>query len=365
MLPRPKVLNLLGFIANTSLSAPAISETGLSNCFDSVILLAIDGVRSEDVFGEMGQTPRSAAASNITLSHLHAIENTGIALGARDAQPFFASGPNFVSLPGYMEMLSGTSKTDCTENDCTIMRKQTLLDDFQLRYPDEASGVIGSWPNLRRAASRNGMQHGFVSAGKFSSWGQDSLGPRSKQALVQARSEANGHESYRGDEHTARLALSYLHEHQPRFLFVSLGDTDERAHQGDGDGYWRALQFADDFVGALREVHHELQSQNKRTLLLVTTDHGRSNSFAEHGRDFPESGRSFLLAEGSEIGPLGRVKGTKPRYLRDIAPSLRAACDLPESHLEHGRIISELVPERRAPGHTVARNEEPTLVTSL
>jgi hypothetical protein len=55
----------------------------------------------------------------------------------------------------------------------------------------------------------------------------------------------------------------------------------------------------------------------------VTADHGRAADFREHGAAHPESARVWLVAAGSAIRARGRVAGRAPRYLADVAPTLR------------------------------------------
>lgn len=315
-------------VADAWFRAPEGSGQPVVPCFDSIVLVAVDGVRSEDILvtGESNDGTSKAAHELPELADLRA---TGLVWGYPQST-FHASGPNFVSLPGYMEMLSGTSKTDCTENDCSTMKRRTLLDDFAAAYPDESSAVIASWSKLGVAASSNPSPPGFVSTGRVHLVGSSSLGSRSRAELDRGYTSSQAHGSERTDADTARLALTYYREHQPRFLFVGLGETDEHAHQGDLDGYWDALRFADTFIGELRREQAEQSANGASTVLFVTTDHGRAHNFKDHGRTFPESSRSFLLMETNSPLALQRTEQRhgKERYLKDIAPTIRALCNI-------------------------------------
>ena len=125
------------------------------------------------------------------------------------------------------------------------------------------------------------------------------------------------------------MALSYLRAERPDFLFVGLGETDEFAHQGNYAGYLDALREADDFLG---EVSAELAAraqQGVKTALFVTADHGRAESFREHGKPYPESARVWLVASGTAILARGFVASPEQRRLADIAPTLRTVFGLP------------------------------------
>ena len=329
------------------LNKPSARDSNNGACFDSLVLVAIDGVRSEDIFNSPTHTP-DRPEHGAELPHLQQLKKHGFALGGDSGARFFASGPNFVSLPGYMEMLSGTSRTGCTENDCSVMKVRTLLDDFLSHFPHEPSAVISSWPKLATAAREHGRSGGFVSAGHSASSVGDRLGPRSRALLLDQVPETGDAERYRHDQDTAHLALTYLDEHQPRFLFVSLGDTDERAHHGDRKGYWEALVFADELVGQIRERHRGMRAHGQTTALLVTTDHGRAQHFTDHGRDYPESARSFLLAEGTGLSRAALRRPEAEAHLRDIAPTIRGLCGFSQPPTTNGVALIKPPPARHA-----------------
>jgi predicted AlkP superfamily pyrophosphatase or phosphodiesterase len=174
--------------------------------------------------------------------------------------------------------------------------------------------------------------------------------PSCGQALKEGQTSGGRWGDLRRDAVTAKLACSFLLEARPNFLFVSLGETDEHAHHGRYPEYLRALQEADQFVGSLRSILGTFQAEGTETLLMVTTDHGRSRNFNDHGRAHPESSRSFLFSEGSRVRPPKEISG-ESGYLRDIAPSIRAATGLPTGRSkDEGRVLAELF-DGSSPGH--------------
>jgi len=151
-----------------------------------------------------------------------------------------------------------------------------------------------------------------------------------------------GHGDFRSDSITARLARAYLREAQPEFLFLGLGETDEAGHQGNYEKYLQALNQSDRAVGELRRDLNAMRSDGVETLLIVTTDHGRSKNFRDHGRKHPESAQGFLFAEGSQVSARGRVAHSRA-YLKDIAPTILSFMGLSSSQGEDcGRVLSEL-----------------------
>src|SRR5262249_37675699 len=96
-----------------------------------IAIVTLDGVRAEDVIGVR------------ELPHLLALSERGVALeGLR------ASGPRFVSMPGYREIFSGRPAAACTSNACGRMHERTLL--------DELSDVVvfASWERYEGAVAR-------------------------------------------------------------------------------------------------------------------------------------------------------------------------------------------------------------------
>jgi arylsulfatase A-like enzyme len=74
----------------------------------------------------------------------------------------------------------------------------------------------------------------------------------------------------------------------------------------------------------------------------VTTDHGRSNAFRDHGGFAPESGRVWLVASGGKIADKGLVYSREPHRLADIAPTMRALLGVaPDVREGAGRVIEE------------------------
>lgn len=312
-----------------------------------VVLVAIDGVRHQDVFAGPDQSQCAATPFRTRadlIPHLVEMERAGTVLGAPGSDGFYASGPNFVSLPGYMEMLSGTSHTRCTENDCVSMMRRTLVDDVQAEASEDPtrSGVFSSWSKLDVAAAAE--VRGVVSAGRFRGAHLDVLEtyPGCRAALKRGRDEAAGHSGFRRDRWTSELALSFFEEARPEFLFVSLGETDERAHEGDYPAYLHALAESDRFVGRLARALRGRELEGRRTLLLVTTDHGRADNFRDHGRSHPESARAFLFAGGSVVAQRGWVPHGRA-YLRDIAPTVRQLRGLPPSGHDEGSILRSIL----------------------
>jgi len=102
-----------------------------------------------------------------------------------------------------------------------------------------------------------------------------------------------------------------------------LGEPDEYAHKNDYAAYLRSLRAADRVVGRIATYLEEAAARGRRSLLLVTTDHGRGDDFRHHGGDVPESGRVWLLASGRGVVRRETLPISRIVHLADIAPTVR------------------------------------------
>jgi hypothetical protein len=323
--------------------------------------LALDGVRYQDVFAgadpelarQHGLSPTQLPSAAELMPQLYGMmREQGAGLGAPGhGAPISASGPDFVSLPGYSEILTGSTASGCENNGCTGTRALSIADELaQASHGAWHTAVITSWPDIARVAAKSGRV--AVSSGRHGGATRDwfTRTEAARRALTSAENEAPwpGHDDFRRDRFTADLALAYLREQAPSFLFVSLGEPDEFAHQGNYAGYLDALRHADQRIGELKALLDQRASQGVKTALFVTADHGRAANFRDHGRDHAESARVWLAAYGSAIPARGLVHAKAPRHLADIAPTVRLIFGL-GTELESGasgqtgRALSELL----------------------
>jgi len=264
------------------------------------VILTMDGVRWQDVFESRERLP-----------NLHRLASTrGVLLGAPGRGSIAASGPEYVSLPGYTEILTGRPPVACQSNDCPRSQRRTLLDEAKDAGADVAA--FASWEKLDRAITS--------SPGRFTvSCGRD--GDPTIEPYP-------GSGDFRPDAITGYLALSHLWRAQPDVLFIGLGEPDEYAHRDDHDGYLAALRLDDEILGQLFTVLDEMGERGATTNVIVTADHGRADDFNGHGGWAPESARVWLCASGPAFAARGRVPSLEERHLADIAPTLRVVLGL-------------------------------------
>jgi hypothetical protein len=320
---------------------------------DVVVVITLDGVRWQEVFigverdraRAQGLAEGAVVDAATLMPNLHWLSSTrGAAIGAPNAGAMYASGPNFVSLPGYFELFSGNRKGKCTANDCRRVEMPTLADELARDGDPGAVAVFASWPQLARAASID-PDRILLSAGRGGTNKPELFDTPTLAALAEqgdAASPKPGHGAYRPDGSTAALGLAYLRSKRPRFLFVGLGDPDEHAHHDDYAAYLGALREADAFIGEVAVSLSAMSASGASTLLVVTTDHGRADGFTDHGARHPESARVWLVAAGDSVRARGRVRSPQPRYLADVTATIRVLGAV-DSQVDHpGAVLSEL-----------------------
>ncbi len=314
------------------------------------VLVAWDGVRWQEVFeGVDAKRARASALPKRTSPQLlpnlyQLVSADGCAIGSPQAATVLsATGPNYLSLPGYTEMFTGASPVGCHDNDCGQVTSRTIADDaVSLDTSLGAVAVITSWPRIERAASVDPKTM-IISAGRTHGSNQQALhrSQRAWKAYQQGRAAdpAPGFGDFRPDRYTAELALAYLEDFAPRFLFVGLGETDEYAHHNDYPKYIDALRRADETVGKIHRILERAEVRGVSTTLFVTSDHGRSG-FIHHGGAYPSSSRSWLVAAGSTISCRGFVHSPEPRRLADLGPTLRALWGLDPRGLQRDSSVA-------------------------
>jgi hypothetical protein len=288
-----------------------------------VVLVTLDGVRWQDVVApnaEVDLLPRI----------YEGIAEGGVIVGASSHPGCGAvratSGSN-VSLPGYLEILTGRP-TACTHNYCPPTTSPTVL-DAAVASGIEGVASFGSWETLGRAVS-NGRSLGLVV----------SAGLAKGEKVDPFPGPPGGH--YRPDRYTAKAALAFYREKQPRLLHVGLGDTDEQGHRANTRGYFEALKEADAIIGELMDAVEDA-GHASTTTFIVTTDHGRAANFRDHGPGVPGAARSFVIGFGGGVRPAGIACGKQEHTLADVGATVRALLDLPpDGSTSAGKPIEEI-----------------------
>jgi hypothetical protein len=286
---RPVAL-ALSLAATLLVGAPAIARGGEGRAETrNVVLVTLDGVRCEEVFGPGRETRMPF------LWHVMAQDGQLLGDASRGSHLRVSNGTDR-SYPGYSELLTGVVDPRIQNNDRVVNPNPNVLE-----WLDAA-------PDLRgRVAAYGGWDLLPVILG----------GDRSKLRVVAGGKDAA----------TAAAALEDLRTRAPRVLYVMLNETDDWAHQGEDELYLDALHRADAFLARLWAVVQELPEYRGRTALVVTTDHGRGSAgdWTRHGSKVPGSDAIWLAVLGPGTPALGvrtGVDGVQAQVAATVAALL-------------------------------------------
>lgn len=320
-------------------SATANSSSG------NVILLMLDGVRWQEVFQGVDSHLATKESGEI-FTNLHGeLENQGLLFGdPSDDSQMSVANRAFLSLPAYQSIMSGFPQP-CKSNTCGRIGVETfqerLVRDLSLERNQVAT--IGSWINIAHA-----VEH--LPGATFVNTGVDPLDDKTSDPVFGEINDEQSRnlpqwEAARLDRYTYGHAMHYLKKYRPRFMFISLQDSDEWAHHGNYDNYVNTLRHYDRVIKELVDALKSMGEYGRNTTLLVTTDHGRGTGSAwkNHGVLWPSSRFVWMYAFGPHVKTGTSVKGLHYSHL-DLRPTIESALGLdPQACKGCGAPIAEII----------------------
>lgn len=302
---------------------------------ENVILVTMDGLRWQELFGggdESYMTKEGGAAKDpVTLKAR--FNGPTPEVRREKLMPFFwkhvatkgqvfgdasqgstaqvTNGHNF-SYPGYSEILCGFADPRVDSNDkknnpnVTVLEWLSRKPAFQNQVAAFASWDVFPWIIN---TERSGIP---VNAG----WQPASAaGTQPHSQLLHEVGEQLPRlwDNVRYDALTMQAVFDSLKTRQPRVLFVSLGETDDFAHEGRYDHYLDSAHRNDRLIEKLWNHIQTLPQYHGKTSLIITTDHGRGDDRIEwknHGKNQPMSKFMWIAVLGPDTPALGIRKET-------------------------------------------------------
>jgi hypothetical protein len=245
----------------------AIASAGAEERPAYVVLVTVDGYRWQELF--RGADPALVTSQSYRARYIDVPDRAqaltpfllsfaqhGALIGDRDAGSCArVANEYWFSYPGYAEILSGRPNPDIRSNRAIPNQDVTILERLARR--DAFAGQIQVYAEWNAVPSILNVARSRIPV--FTP--PDEAAPHDPQVMGAARS---------------------VFANLPRVTWIALGDTDNRAHEGDYEAYLSAATEADNF---LRELWQAIESDPRtagRTTLIVTADHGRGES--EGGR---------------------------------------------------------------------------------
>src|SRR5690606_897483 len=108
------------------------------------------------------------------------------------------------------------------------------------------------------------------------------------------------------DETTQERAMKILAEDAPRLLYVSFGNTDHSAHEGEYDVYLDSAHKVDGYIRELWDYAQSTPQYRDKTTFIITTDHGRGlgEQWTSHGRRIEHADEMWIAVLGPDTPPL-------------------------------------------------------------
>lgn len=302
------LLSLLTTLPQVSTAKPAASIT-------HVILITLDGVKREDMFGKQDLMPVfwKEYAPNAEI-YGEPGSSKSMTVGAKI--PY--------SLPSYQSMMSGKT-TPCMDNECGRLKTETfpeaLIKKAGLKRSEVAS--ISSWEVMDDAfESKLGTA--------FSNHGTRPMHDPDKFTTDEIMTELNKKqtEGYPGDDtrwdkYTLTQAVHYYKTYQPKFLWISFGDADDYAHDNNLTGYEKTLAFYDLALTRIINMTKEAGLFDQ-TMFIITTDHGRGadKDWVEHEPSMPTAWKSWAIVLNGKLEGGKRDKNKERFSTLSIRPTV-------------------------------------------
>ena len=336
-----KVLTLLLTVCAASLAAGARAQVPST---ENVILITVDGLRWQEVFGGADErlirheayveNPDDLAARFWANSETarrrrlmpfmwDSVATQGVIYGNRRAgSRADVSNTHVFSYPGYNEILTGFADDTIDSNDKVPNSNVTVLEWLNLQ--PEMQGRIAAYASwdvfpyiINEERSQVPVNAGFEPV---------------RAPMSQTESVINGLQTAvdtpweweRFDAFTHYLALEYLVRMRPRLLYVAYGDTDEYAHAEDYAAYLNAANRFDGFLAHLWNWVQATDGYRDRTTFVITTDHGRGEGdrWIGHGADWEGSEEIWIAILGPDTPAHGEFNERSQLFQNQIAATV-------------------------------------------
>jgi hypothetical protein len=129
------------------------------------------------------------------------------------------------------------------------------------------------------------------------------------------------------DTFVAYAAKHAVRTIKPRAMYVSLGETDDWAHEGNYERYLRGAREFDRFIGELWTLCQSMSDYRGKTTFLISVDHGRGPApvaWKNHGKEIVDSAYMWFAVIGPDSAPLGERSNTAPIKQAQIAATVGA-----------------------------------------
>lgn len=229
------------------------------------------------------------------------------------------------SYPGYNEILTGKADDERINSNAKIPNPNETILEFANKQAGFEGKVaaFGSWDVFPSIINRE--RSGIPINAGFEKSVDEPLSER-EIFLNRLQDEIPGPwGGVRLDAFTHHFAMEYVKKHAPRLLYISYGETDDFAHDGEYDHYLKSARQTDEFIKELWAYIQSTPQYKDKTTLIITTDHGRGtepkDKWRGHGKDIHNAGQIWMAAIGPDTPTKGEVKSGQ-YYQNQVAPTV-------------------------------------------
>ena len=322
---------------------------------ENLILIVLDGVRTEEMFHGVdldllrtqakkkpveetelyqlfwAETPQERREKLMPFFWTVWMTDHGSIAGDRwNGSQVLLTNKHRFSYPGYSEILTGEAHDDVIDSNAPTQNPfPTVLEFFKDRIELQPQSIasFASWSVMDNIVeSHSGTI--FSNAGYET---YDSSDPDLQMISDLQFKTPTPWDTVRHDVYTFQFAMHHLKTRHPRVVYISLGETDDWAHE---DRYDRVVQSIHRNDGYFRELWNFLQDDPQyrdRTTIIITTDHGRGTQVEDwrHHRSNTEGAQyTWIAAVSPDLSLRGAWKNAETVYTNQIAASLSAFLDL-------------------------------------
>ncbi len=297
---------------------------------ENVILITLDGVRWQDVFGGADSVilfnekfaksearrltgkfsdPSYIKRREKTMPFLWStIASQGRIYGNRwKGNKVNISNPYSISYPGYSEIFTGYADPAINSNDLNYNPNSNVFEFVNQQKGFE--GKVASFASWDRAKGfLNNKQSTFFINGGYDPVEAPYLSPL-QQTLNNLQKLHHTLEQSRPDYITYLLAKEHIRLHQPRLLSIGFAWSDDMAHDGSYPLYLEKMFYFDAMIQDLWEYLNSIPQYKDNTVIIITVDHGRglSEQWTGHGSKIKSADEIWFAIMGPGISPKGEM----------------------------------------------------------
>ncbi len=354
-----------------------VPRSNAQNKVDRLILISLDGVRTQELFQGLdvdllmkknqgkkkedlplyqkyfGNKPKESREKLMPFFWKEWIPNHGVVIGNRHSDSnntMKLLNRRRFSFPGYNEILSGTADDKRINSNSKIQNpNSTVLDFLKTKWnlTENQIACFASWDVFPYIVSSE-----FGSIYTNAGFADYPFGTSEKIKTLNAAQfeQPTPWDSVRHDYTTFSFALDFMKRNKPKVMYLSLGETDDWAHNDRYDRVLETLNRTDNYFKVLWNYLQSEEFYKDRTGVIICTDHGRGDNifnWMSHNDKLPGAEYVWMAVISPNVEQRGEWRPSNSNTISQsqIASTLCALAGL--NYLEFkpkaGEPISEII----------------------